>query len=276
MILGIIIDELAPELDHALDGAERLGLRGVELRMVGGRSWLDLTELELRDAIALIESRGFVVTALATPIFKCALPGAPAAAGAALHGGRASATLADSWALLDRALPLAQRFGVPFLRVFSGWRAEDPAAVSDVVIAVLKEALERADKFPVELLLENEHDCNVATAAETVDALERVPGLRVIWDAGNHVRGGGPPSESALDAAVERIAHVHLKDVDENGAWVPLGRGLVPFDRLLAGLRAAGYEGSLSLETHCRVNDSVEAASRVSLDHLRTLLRGSA
>lgn len=266
--LAIISDELDDDLGRALDGCERLGLPAVELRKVAGRSFLDLSDEDAAAAVGAIRERGLAIAALATPVLKCSLPGAPGRAGA-LHGARAEATLDDQWPLLDRALALAARHGIPFVRIFSGWRVEDPRRVFDDVAAIVREALRRAERSGVELLLENEHDCNVATAAETRALLDAVPGLRVIWDPGNHVRAGGAPAQAGLPGAEARIAHVHVKDVDAEGRWVPLGTGRVPVAAFVQGLLAAGYDGVFSLETHCRVDGSVERASEVALAVLR-------
>ena len=269
MILSIISDELAPDLADALEGCRRLGLDGVELRTLRGRSVVDLGAEEIGRAVQAARDSGLTVVALATPVLKCSLPGLPAPVGGALHGAKATATIDDSWRQLDRALELAARHAIPFVRVFSGWRVDDPAAAIDRVVETLAEARQRAEGSSAEVLLENEHDCNVATARETEAVLASLPGLRIVWDAANHVRGGGEPAESALDGAADRIAHLHLKDVDTGGSWVPLGTGLVPYATVVPRLIAAGYDGAFSLETHCEVDGSVERASRVALDHLR-------
>lgn len=261
---AIISDELSDDLGGALDGCERLGIDGVELRKVHGRTWTDLADDEVAGAVDAIRERGMRPVAFATPVLKCALPGAPAPPGA-LHGASASITLEESLELLDRTAALAARAGVPYVRTFSGWRVHDPSAVLEQVVEAVAEAQRRAADHGVEVLLENEHDCNVATSEETIVILERIPGLRVIWDPGNHVRAGGDPAASALDGAIDRIAHVHVKDVDADGRWVPLGSGLVPWPDVVARLGASGYDGDYSLETHCTVDDSVETASAHAL-----------
>ena len=114
--LAVITDELDDDLDAALDICQRLRVTEVEVRTIGGRNWLALDEGELSNAVARIRSRGFRVSALASPIFKCPLPGAAAREGAALHGASGSATLADHWELLDRALERASAAGVPLTR----------------------------------------------------------------------------------------------------------------------------------------------------------------
>ena len=84
--LCIIVDELGDDLDLALETCARFGVPEVELRTVGGRSWLSLEENELVDVAARIREQGFEIPALASPIFKCPLPGEPDRPGAALHG----------------------------------------------------------------------------------------------------------------------------------------------------------------------------------------------
>lgn len=275
MRLSVITDELSGDLESALDACARLGLSEVELRTLGGRSVLALEDEELLAAAELVRSRGLIICALATPIFKCSLPGAPAPAGA-LHGAAAMATIDDSWRLLDRALEVAAKLEIPLVRAFSFWRVPEPAGVFEDVVEALAEALSRARGTGVELALENEHDCNVATAAETRALLERLPELRVIWDPANHVRGGGPPEDAALAGFEERIAHVHLKDVDPAGSWVCVGDGLVRYDVVFERLARSGYEGAFSFETHCTTGGSVEAATRRSLRALDTLVGAAA
>ena len=268
MVLGVNTDELDARRDLALDACERLGLTAIELRTLDGRSCVDLPDEVLDRAIDYARIRGFEVLALATPVLKCVLPATHAQVGV-LHGARARATLARSWRELQRAARTAERNRVPFVRIFSGWRVADPRAIEDRVVSVVAQALERAAPYDVELLLENEHDCNVATAAEVADVLAALPGLRVLWDPANHIRAGGAPAEVGLRVAADRIAHVHVKDVDASGRWVPLGSGRVPYRAVVDGLLDAGYAGALSLETHCAIDGSTERATASALDRLR-------
>lgn len=268
---AVITDELGDDLETALDECVRLGLAAVELRSVDGRNVVDLEDGELDAAMSEAHARGLTVAALATPVFKCSVPGDDAVTRGALHGARA-AGLEEHWQMLDRAAAMAARHSVPYLRVFSFWRIPEPEDVRDVVVATLAAARRRIDELPVELLLENEHDCNVATAAETRAVLDAVPGLRVIWDPGNHVRAGGAAWDAAPTAFADRVAHVHLKDVDLDRTWVPLTMGVIPFDTVLETLAGSGYDGVLSLETHSKIDGSALRATEYSLSALGELL----
>jgi sugar phosphate isomerase/epimerase len=75
-----------------------------------------------------------------------------------------------------------------------------------------------------------------------------------------------------LDTIVDRVAHVHLKDVSPQGEWTRIGGGIVDFRAQLACLAAAGYDGYLSFETHYTRDGSGELATRDCVAALRALL----
>ena len=78
------------------------------------------------------------------------------------------------------------------------------------------------------------------------------PRLGIVLDPANVIEGI-PPSEvdDAIDEAVallgERTIIAHGKDRDAARAVQPPGRGIVPWDRFLAGLDAIGFSGPLIL-----------------------------
>jgi sugar phosphate isomerase/epimerase len=124
------------------------------------------------------------------------------------------------------------------------------------------------------LALENEHECNVATAAEAHAALDASgsPHLRLIWDPGNaamldpqafHGLGG-------LERISDHVAHVHLKDVTTAGEWTRIGDGIVDFAGMVEHL--SGYEGYWSFETHYQRDGSGELATRDCVAAFRELV----
>jgi sugar phosphate isomerase/epimerase len=75
-----------------------------------------------------------------------------------------------------------------------------------------------------------------------------------------------------LDTIVDRVAHVHLKDVSPQGEWTRIGDGIVDFPAQLACLGEAGYDGFLSFETHYTRDGSGELATRDCAAALKALL----
>lgn len=81
--------------------------------------------------------------------------------------------------------------------------------------------------------------------------LAAIPDLRFALDSGNlYYAGRGDDILELLDGARDRIAHVHLKDqpAADNRAFVTLGAGAVPNERIVRTLAARGYRGWYTLE----------------------------
>lgn len=73
------------------------------------------------------------------------------------------------------------------------------------------------------------------------------PWLRVNYDAGNSAGLGYDPA-AEWAAYGPRISSVHLKDRVRGGTTVPFGTGDTQFDKLFTAMRAAGYDGLLTLQ----------------------------
>jgi sugar phosphate isomerase/epimerase len=74
----------------------------------------------------------------------------------------------------------------------------------------------------------------------------------VIFDPANIIAGVSEEDvESVIGSALAEIGHriicVHGKDRDASGRIVPVGDGIVPWEFLIAGLRRAGYDGTILL-----------------------------
>ena len=146
---------------------------------------------------------------------------------------------------LPAALELASEWGAPAVRVFGGARG----ALDDIARR-LEPALGRADELGVTVALET-HD-SFASAALVAELLQRVPSssFAALWDLHHPYRVGESPQD-VLRALEARIYLVHVKDArrrDDGWELVPLGEGEVPVRESLAALRAAGYDGWLTVE----------------------------
>jgi sugar phosphate isomerase/epimerase len=229
--LSVITDEIDPSLDDALDVCEELDLDAVELRTLDGKQIVDHSEAELEAVKAELGRRGLAVCAIASPFLKC-------------DRGE------DQDAVLERTLRAAAALEAPIVRAFGYWREPDPAESLLDLGRTLRAATMRAHAAGLTLALENEHECNVATAAEARAALVAADAsqLRLIWDA-----------------------HVHLKDVAPAAAWTRIGDGIVDFRAQLSCLSDAGYDGYLSFETHYLRDGSGELATRDCIAALRAL-----
>jgi inosose dehydratase len=140
---------------------------------------------------------------------------------------------------------------------------------------------------------------HVGTMVQTPDDLERVltgSSVRLCLDTGHLLIGGTDPVE-LVRAVPERIAHVHLKDVDQALAarvtagdltymqavaqrmYMPLGQGDVDIAAIVTALRENGFDGWFVLEQDTILDaEPVEGGPLddviASVNHLQTVLAG--
>lgn len=77
--------------------------------------------------------------------------------------------------------------------------------------------------------------------------LEVHPAISACLDIGNFYRAGTDPLE-AIEALAGRIAAVHIKDLDADGAHVLIGEGILDLEGAIGALRRANYNNPLTLE----------------------------
>ncbi len=261
--IAAITDEFSTDdLDVALDAMAEIGMTGAELRVIGGRNILDLSDAEVVDARGRVEARGMRVVGIASPLLKCVLPDGPAIDQRFQQDVFGSAyTFEDQPRLTRRAFEVAGLAGADLIRVFSYWRTVDPSRVAPRVAEALTDLADQALDHHVTIGLENEHACNVGTGAEAARMLAAVdhPALKLIWDPANaFVLGETPYPAGYADLPVGRLAHVHAKDCVMSGltpVWGPLGEMAIDWRGQMAALVRDGYTGAISLETHWRGAD---------------------
>ena len=128
-----------------------------------------------------------------------------------------------------------------------------PGAWRDL-LASMEQAVSVAEEHEVTLAFEPEVN-NVVDSAKRGRLLldeMRSSRLEVVMDAANLFRAGElAHSDEVLDEAFELlgedIAIAHAKDVKNTGEVVAAGRGDLDYDRYLANLRAARFDGPLIL-----------------------------
>jgi sugar phosphate isomerase/epimerase len=256
--IGAITDEFSPNLETALKSMAEVGMEAAELRMLFGKNIIDLTNDEVDHAVRLCNAYEMKIVSIASPLLKCTLPDAPEVDErfqqdmfAAKH------TFEDQPRLTERAFQIAEMTGAKIIRVFSYWRVVEPEAVFDRVIAALRVLAAKAASRGLIIGLENEHACNIATAAESaraLKALQDVPNVQLVWDPANAYISGENPYPTGYNLLPKnRIVHVHAKDCKLDGhkpLWGPLGEQGVDWRGQIASLEKDGYKGYINLETH--------------------------
>jgi sugar phosphate isomerase/epimerase len=252
--LSVLTDEVSNTFTEALDWAVKNGFKHVEVRMVDGANVSNLSDADVDRARREVERRGLKVSAIASPLFKCALDPARPVQSGDLFGNKEE-DLATHMGKLPRSIAIAKKLGTAKIRIFSFWRETDPKKYMADIVEHLKKAAAVAEKEGVLLLLENENACNGGYAEEVAEIVRRVnsPAMRVLWDPGNENYGGRNCYPEGYEKVKGLFAHVHLKDsvtgADGKVACVPIGQGKTPLREQIRALEKDGYQGLYTLET---------------------------
>jgi len=256
--IAAITDEFSPaDPSRALSQMASIGMTGAELRLIYGKNIMDLTEAEMNSLRYLLQGHGMEVVSIASPILKCVLPNAPEIDTRFQQDiFNSKHTFEMQPELAERAFRIAKFFGARIIRVFSYWRTVDPDKCFDPICTALADLAIKAAKEDLIIGIENEHACNIATAAESARLLNSVrhPNLQLVWDPANALVSGESPYPGGYSLLPkDRIAHVHVKDChmeDHKPIWGPVATRSVDWKGQIAALQADDYKGWLSLETH--------------------------
>jgi len=184
--------------------------------------------------------------------------------------------------------------GTPERRAVAG-RADSPeaprlsASAWDALAKRVCQAAEVAHEFGLQATFH----AHVGTWVETRDDLEELLSrtstelVKLVWDVGHALYGGIDPLD-VVRAHPERIAYMHVKDVDgsvledlvrqrsgfEEGirrrVFTELGQGVLDVPGLLSALREIGYAGWLMVEQDSTWRAPADSA-RLSRAYLRSL-----
>jgi sugar phosphate isomerase/epimerase len=281
--ISVITDEISNDFDHACSvAANDFGLQWVEIRALWNQNIADLDSADVARAQAILAKYNLRVTDIASPLFKVDWPGAPRSRFSSTQNF-ATAGFDKQDDVLAACIALTRQFKTDKIRCFDFWRIEDPAPYRAAMDDKLRAAARAARKQGIALVLENEQDCNTATAQEAVRLLAAVPGLSLNWDPANAVMNG---ELDAFPAGWEllpkdRILHCHCKNATRNATtgkveWSPVDIGLVDWALQFRALKSIGYRNAVSLETHWRGAGTPEASSRISWAGMKKALAASA
>jgi sugar phosphate isomerase/epimerase len=281
--LSVISDEISPDFDHACSVASKdFGLQWVEIRALWGKNIADLNSDDVSRAQAILAKYNLRVTDIASPLFKVDWPGAPRSRFSTQHDSfAATADFKKQDDVLAACIALAKQFKTDKIRCFDFWRLDDASPFRAAIDDRLRSAAETTRKQNIELILENEFECNTVTAAEAARLLAAVPALGLNWDPANAVMAGELDAFPAGWALLpkDRIRHCHCKNAVRNAAgkveWSPVDIGLIDWTAQFRALKSIGYSNAVSLETHWRGGGSPEASSRISWVGMKRALDAS-
>ncbi len=240
--LSAFADEISPDPQQQVEVLLQCGVRHIELRSILKTNVLDLTDLQVQELKSLLESKGFHLSAIGSPIGKVPIdqPFEP-------HLKR-----------FQRAIDLCKVFGTPNIRVFSYYPPEGGdwnktnGALKKEVFDRLAEQTRRAEKAGVRLFHENEHRIYGDSPERVAELFTKVdsPAFRAAYDAANYVFCGYDPWRG-WEMTRDVTAHLHIKDWvagAQHGSLAGEGQGRLP--EVIADAVKRGYDGFATMEPH--------------------------
>jgi len=233
-------DEISPDLHEQIATLQAEGIRWLELRSVWGKNVTVLERAELLAVKDELDRHGIAVSAIASRVGKKSVR------------EPIETQLHD----LDRAMEAAELFGTRYIRLFAFLipEGERPEAQRDEVMRRMAELLRRVQGKPFTLLLEHEAGMFADNPQRCLDVMRicASPQLRMVYDPANFVQIG-VPAMPGYELLAPYIDYIHVKDARfADGQETPPGDGDAELEALFARLKAAGYDGFVSLEPHLR------------------------
>lgn len=182
---------------------------------------------------------------------------------------------------IEKAIRFAAVIGAAAVNTDEGVRPEwlDDEQCFQVMRYTLRKVLQIAERYGICVAIEP-HQSITTTTEGLLRIVNLVPSpmLKVNYDTGNAYLGGADPYEG-LRAVMDKLVHLHAKDISINQAATDKGKltgtpvgcacgeGVIEWERVIAILQTGGYDGVLSVECGTRR----QAAS--SLAYLEGLLK---
>ncbi|QHW34789.1 sugar phosphate isomerase/epimerase [Paenibacillus rhizovicinus] len=233
-----------------MDEAVRLGYDGIEVRGIQDELLLTKCEPFLPERLEAtkdaLRGKGLTICCLST---SCSFH-APHRYEDAIQEGK-------------DAIDLAERLGVPYIRVFGD--AIPDKSNKEATIAAVAAGLQTlgayAESKPVRVLIEThgdfaDHDDLLAVLSRT-----QSPAIGVLWDIQVTFKHNGQLPAETYAKLGSYMQHVHVKDFigsHDSGRICLPGEGDVPIEDCLALLREHGYDGYYSFEWEKRWHPEID------------------
>lgn len=175
------------------------------------------------------------------------------------------------------ALNMASQIGAPCITTEPGGPLPKDMIreqAMDLFLSGLLVALEYAEQYGVQLLVEPEPGLLIENADQFLELAERIssPMFGLNFDVG-HFYCVGDPLPETVDRMQRYTRHYHFEDIAATRVHEHLipGRGAIDFGDLTTAVRETGYEGWLTVELYPYLDDP-DGAGAEALDYLKRLL----
>ena len=251
MYLTGFADEAAKDLDGQIRAIKELGWSNIESRNIDGTNIHDLDDKAFDVVCGKLADAGISINCFGSAIANWAKS--------------IEKPFDDDLAATRRAIPRMKRLGTKFIRIMSyppiaGRPMEEQLAAER--FARLRIITKMFLDEGLQPLHENCMNYGGQGWKYTLEMLDAVPGLKLVFDTGNPVntddRENPGHRQSAWDFwthVKQHVVYIHIKDGipaegDKRTEWCWCGEGNGDVVRIVRDALASGYDGGFSMEPH--------------------------
>ena len=249
MYLTGFADEASQNLDEQIKATKELGWNAIESRNIGGKNIHDLPEEEFEKVVEKLESANIHINCFGSAIANWAKD----------INDSFDITLAE----VERAIPRMKRLGTKLIRIMSYARCDAAEQHASERFKRLTEIVSMFKENGLQPVHENCMNYGGMSWKHSLELMENVPGLKLIYDTGNspfmkdYAKGGDVWQNSweFYSNVKQHIAYIHIKDSmnpkpGEKEEYTMPGEGQGYVKEIIADLKADGYDGGISIEPH--------------------------
>jgi sugar phosphate isomerase/epimerase len=255
MILTGFADEAGKDLSTQIKATQELGWNYISARGIDGSNIHDLSDEAFDDAVEQLDQAGIKIAEFGSLIGSWAK---------SIETGF-QITLDE----VDRAIPRMQRLGVNIVRVMSYaqelWGNDQKEQER---FRRLREITARFNDAGIITAHENCMNWGGFSAEHTLQLIDEVPNMKLIFDTGNPTfqrdrakpdADGNFPWQDSLQffhQVKEHVVHVHVKDCinpvsdDVEPVYTFPGKGQSHIQEIISELKESGYKGFIAIEPH--------------------------
>lgn len=246
-------DEAAVGIDKQIEAVKALGWSNIEARNIDKVNIHDLTDEQFDVVYGKLQDAGVSINCFGSTI--------------ANWGKKITDPFDVDLAIIDRAIPRMQKLGTKLIRIMSYAINKETAPDGQNKEERFKRLRIITDKFlqaGIQPLHENCMNYGGLGWSYTLEIIDNVPGLRLIFDTGNPVfnrdftKNPPYPFQSSWEfyrAVRDYVDYIHIKDCKQvnNGTGTEYqypGEGDGDVRKVLKDAFERGYDGGISIEPH--------------------------
>lgn len=244
-------DEAAIGIDGQIKAIKSLGWSNIEARNIDKVNIHDLTDEQFDVVYGKLQDAGVSINCFGSTI--------------ANWGKKITDPFDVDLAIIDRAIPRMQKLGTKLIRIMSYAVNKETAPEGQNKEERFERLRVMTDKFlqaGIQPLHENCMNYGGMGWSYTLEILDNVPGLKLVFDTGNPVfnldytKNPPYPNQSSwefYDAVRDHVQYIHIKDYrtsDGSNSYQYAGDGDGDVRKILTDAFKNGYDGGISIEPH--------------------------